>query len=315
MKRFFQAGLFLCLVLIGFFAGANDSTDLRLSFDQQRINDNEVLLTIKASVPEGVKLYGLQHGGNDALYSSISFDSAAAPHLAGAVNQKGATLSETDPSVEARVNYFLDSVLWQQKINAGVADSLVLKGSVSCLYKKGEEYLPFEQGFKFYINPEKRGIENPAPGAVADKSLWWIFLTAFGGGLLALLTPCVYSMIPITVSFFTKRSRSRREGIRNALFYSASIVGIFTGLGFLITLVFGPAALNNLATNWVANLVFFAVFLLFGFSFLGAFDIALPASWSTKADSKAGTGSFMGIFFMALTLAIGSNMSRPFPMP
>lgn len=306
MKIIICAGLFLCLMMNAFGGIANDSTSVKLQFSQQRISDKEVLLTIRALVPEGVKLYGLQQAQNDALYSTISFDSAAAKRLAGAVDQKGSLRSETDPSVEAQVNYFLDSVEWQQTVKAKAADSLVLKGSVSCLYKKGEEYLPFEQGFKFYIHPEQPTIQNPARGAVADKTLWWIFLTAFGGGLLALLTPCVYSMIPITVSFFTKRSKTKAEGIRNALFYSASIVGIFTGLGFLITLVFGPAALNNLATNWVANLVFFAVFLVFGFSFLGAFDISLPGSWSTKADAKAGTGSLLGIFFMALTLVVVS---------
>jgi thiol:disulfide interchange protein DsbD len=117
----------------------------------------------------------------------------------------------------------------------------------------------------------------------SNRSLFWIFITAFGGGLLALLTPCVYSMIPVTVSFFTKRSKTRADGIRNAIYYSTSIVIIFTLLGFLITLIFGPAALNKLATNWIANLLFFALFLIFGISFLGAFEIALPASWSTKS--------------------------------
>jgi thiol:disulfide interchange protein len=306
MKQFFRAGLVLCLALMTLWAQATDSTDVRFSFDQQRISDKEVLLTIKALVPGGIKLYGLQKAESDALYSSVSFDSVSKTRLAGAVAEKGASHSEQDPTVEALVHYYSDSVLWQQKVKAGASDSLLLKGSVSYLYKKGEEYLPAEQSFKFYINPEKPTINNSAQGGVADKSLLWIFLTAFGGGLLALLTPCVYSMIPITVSFFTKRSKTKSEGIRNALFYSTSIVGIFTGLGFLITLVFGPAALNNLATNWVANLVFFAVFLIFGFSFLGAFEIALPSSWSTRADSKAGTGSFMGIFFMALTLVVVS---------
>ena len=125
--------------------------------------------------------------------------------------------------------------------------------------------------------------------------MFWIFIAAFGGGLLALLTPCVFSMIPVTVSFFTKRSKNRQEGIKNAFYYSLSIILIFTLLGFLITLIFGPAALNKLATNWIANLVFFALFLLFGISFLGAFEIALPSSWTNKASAKSGTGNFWGI--------------------
>ncbi|MCU7548822.1 thioredoxin family protein [Chitinophagaceae bacterium LB-8] len=304
MKKLIRSALAFFLALIVFRAVANDSTDVRLRFDQQRINEKEVLLSIKAAVPKGIKLYGLQKAETDALYSSVNFDSSAHKYLKDHVQEQGSQHTEQDASVGAAVSYFTDSVLWQQAVKAGIEDSIVLKGSVNYLYQKGEEYLPGEQSFKFYINPEKP--VQSGQGAVEDRSLLWIFLTAFGGGLLALITPCVYSMIPITVSFFTKRSKTRSEGIRNALYYSSSIVAIFTLLGFLITLIFGPAALNNLATNWVANLVFFFVFLLFGFSFLGAFEIGLPASWSTKADSKAGMGSFMGIFFMALTLVVVS---------
>ena len=147
----------------------------------------------------------------------------------------------------------------------------------------------------------------PKPGNKKEtRSLLWLFLAALGGGLAAVITPCVYSMIPITVSFFTKRSKSRKEGIRNALYYSLSIIMIFTVLGVLISVIFGANALNTLSTNWIANIFFFLIFVIFGISFLGAFEITLPSSWTSKTDSKAGVGSFGGIFFMALTLAIVS---------
>ncbi len=145
-----------------------------------------------------------------------------------------------------------------------------------------------------------------APAKEEEKSLLWLFLAAFGGGLAAVITPCVYSMIPITVSFFTKRSKTRAEGIRNALYYSLSIILIFTVLGVAISAIFGANALNTLSTNWIANMFFFIIFVLFGISFLGAFELTLPSSWTNKTDSKAGVGSFGGIFFMALTLAIVS---------
>ncbi len=148
---------------------------------------------------------------------------------------------------------------------------------------------------------EATSIDKPQQG-----SLWSLFFGALIGGLLAVLTPCVYSMIPITVSFFTKRSKDRKQGIRNAIYYSLSIIIIFTVLGILISAVFGANALNNLSTNWIANLLFFVVFVIFGISFLGAFEITLPASWTSKTDAKAGIGSFGGIFFMALTLVIVS---------
>ncbi len=139
-----------------------------------------------------------------------------------------------------------------------------------------------------------------------EMSLLLLFFISLGAGFAALLTPCVYSMIPITVSFFTKRSKTKQEGIKNAIYYALSIIIIFTLLGVLLSLAFGPTALYKLSTNWIANLFFFAMFVVFGISFLGAFEITLPSSWTSKTDSKAGIGSFSGIFFMALTLVIVS---------
>ena len=121
---------------------------------------------------------------------------------------------------------------------------------------------------------------------MATRSFWWIFATAFAGGLLALITPCVYSMIPVTVSFFTKRSKTKAEGIKNAISYSTSIIIIFTLLGFLITVIFGPTALNNLATNWIANLIFFLVFFIFGISFLGLLKSAYQVHGQIKQIAK-----------------------------
>jgi len=283
-----------------------DSSAVRFSFDKSRINDKEVVVKIIAKIPAGIKLYPLQKKTDDALYSSIAFDSSYTKYLSGTIEEKGNIHSEKDATVDATVNYFSDSAVWQQKLNVATTDSVVIKGTVSYLYKEGDEYKPAEESFKIFIQPENEKLTaaNNNDGLTKNRSLLWIFLAAFGGGLLALLTPCVYSMIPITVSFFTKRGKTKAEGIRNAVYYSISIIIIFTLLGFLITLIFGPAALNNLATNWIANLIFFAIFLLFGISFLGAFEITLPASWGTRADKKAGMHNFAGIFFMALTLVV-----------
>ena len=303
MNRFLKIVLLFFPVLVALGVYANDSTAVDLHFTKQRINDSSVIIFIKATVPVNAKLYAMEKPDNSNLYSTISFDSSSRKYLKGNIKELGIAHSETDSSVNAPVQYFDDSVLWQQSIKLLNSDSLQLKGTVNYLYKKGDEYLPGEKEFKINIEPETKGTDGHN---IATRSLLWIFLAAFGGGLLALLTPCVYSMIPVTVSFFTKRSKSKAEGIKNALYYSSSIILIFTLLGFFVTLIFGPAALNNLATNWIANLIFFAVFVLFGVSFLGAFEITLPSSWANKADSKAGMSSFMGIFFMALTLVVVS---------
>lgn len=138
-------------------------------------------------------------------------------------------------------------------------------------------------------------------------SLWIILLTGFVGGLFALLTPCVWPMIPMTVSFFLKRTKDRKKSIRDAITYGVSIIIIYVALGLIITGVFGASALNDLATNATFNIIFFLLLVLFAVSFLGAFEISLPASWTTKLDSKAdATTGLLSIFFMAFTLALVS---------
>lgn len=282
---------------------AEDSLAVSFKYKEARISDKEVQITITALMQRGIKLYALQNKTEDQIYSSITFDSLYHERINGLPLENGHGISENDTSLNTTVKYFTDSVQWVQKILAATTDSLLLKGVVNYMYQQKGAYIPAAEHFKIFIHPEEKLITEKNIG---EKSLAWIFFTAFAGGLLALLTPCVYSMIPVTVSFFTKRSRNKKEGIRNAVYYSFSIVFIFTLLGFLITLIFGPAALNNLATNWIANLIFFLLFLIFGFSFLGAFEITLPASWSTIADSKAGAQNAVGIFFMALTLVVVS---------
>lgn len=289
---------------------AQDVNPINFSYGKERTNTDEVLLTIKAVFKSGIKLYAVQQITPDAISSSVVFDSVYNKYLLGAVIEKTDPKAEKDPTLNTEVRYFTDSTSWQQKVKVNATDSVLLKGTISYMYKEGDEYKPGEEKFKFFIQPQPEKLsatnspDSNRDGLTKNRSLLWIFLAAFGGGLLALLTPCVYSMIPITVSFFTKRGKTRAEGIRNAVYYSLSIIIIFTLLGFLITLIFGPAALNNLATNWIANLIFFAIFLLFGISFLGAFEITLPASWGTRADKKAGMHNFAGIFFMALTLVV-----------
>jgi len=306
--------LFLMLLYVNVFS--QKSPAITFSYNTQRISDSEVVLSIKGKIPAGIKLFALQKSPDDILYSSINFDSSVSSRLKDSVFSNEKIQKIKDPALGSTVHFFTDSVQWQQKLKSSPEDSFLLKGNVSYMYQQGSGYPSENDEFEVFVLPEHpSGSRNRKDaqlthanngGSVATRSLWWIFLTAFAGGLLALITPCVYSMIPVTVSFFTKRSKNKAEGIRNAFTYSLSIITIFTVLGFLITVIFGPAALNNLATNWIANIIFFLIFLIFGISFLGAFEIALPSSWGNRADSKAGAGSFMGIFFMALTLVVVS---------
>ena len=158
------------------------------------------------------------------------------------------------------------------------------------------------------LNPDKKTLAEPTGDSSEkeEKGLLSIFVIAFLSGFAALLTPCVFPMIPMTVSFFTKQSKSKAAGIRNAIIYGLSIIIIYVLLGIFVSAIFGADALNALATNVWFNIIFFVLLLVFAASFLGAFEITLPSSWGTKVDAQADRGGLVGIFFMALALAIVS---------
>ena len=152
---------------------------------------------------------------------------------------------------------------------------------------------------------ELKGFEESAP--TAEKGMWSIFLLGVLGGLIALLTPCVWPIIPMTVSFFLKRAEDKKKGIRDAVTYGISIVVIYVLLGLLVTLIFGASALNALSTNAVFNIFFFLMLLIFGASFLGGFEITLPSSWTNAVDRKSSTTTgLLSIFLMAFTLSLVS---------
>ena len=143
--------------------------------------------------------------------------------------------------------------------------------------------------------------------SATDTSWLFIFFAGFAGGLIALLTPCVWPMIPMTVSFFLKRTKDRKKAIRDAITYGLSIIVIYLVLGLLITGIFGASALNDLSTNAIFNIIFFLLLVLFAISFFGAFELVLPASWTNKLDTKAdSTTGIISIFFMSFTLVLVS---------
>lgn len=144
------------------------------------------------------------------------------------------------------------------------------------------------------------------PKTEEKRGLFTIFILAFFSGFAALLTPCVFPMIPMTVSFFTKQSKTRAKGIKNAIIYGLSIILIYVVLGTIVTAIFGADSLNALSTNVYFNIIFFLLLVVFATSFLGAFEIMLPNSWANKVDSQADRGGIVGILFMALALAIVS---------
>ena len=304
MKKYL---LFFLLLLALKTSFGQDSGSVKFHFDQQPLNDSEWVIHIKALVALGDTLYSIEKSSDDLPFTQISFDSAAVPLLSGKPVEKGNIMNGKIAAFNnGQVKYVVDSVEWLQRVKLPAGVGGKLKGRVTYIVKHGDSFITGEQKISLTLAPDPSLARTPGVGEKQKSSLINILLIAFLAGIGTVLTPCVFPLIPVTVGFFTKRSKSRQEGLRNALLYSISIILIYTIPTFILTAFFGDSILYRISTSTAANLLFFAIFIVFAVSFFGAFEINLPSSWANKVDSKAGRGGWMGTFFMALTLVIVS---------
>ena len=294
----------LAILLLAKATIAQDKSPVQFVFSTQRTSDSLVQLTISAKLEKGFQLFGLKKQSNqDEFVSSLQLDNTI---TTDSIIEEGKLMQipATDASLPA-FRVYEDSVRFSYFFKVPANDSIILKGSLNWLGKQADEYPSGSESFAVEVLPtSKDSAENNSE--IANQTLWQIFLLTFLTGLLAVITPCVFPLIPVTVSFFLKRSKTRAAGIKNALWYSLSIIGIYTVPTILLVLLFGDDILYQISTSAISNLLFFAIFLVFAISFFGAFELQLPNSWANKADQKAGKGGLGGIFFMALTLVIVS---------
>jgi thiol:disulfide interchange protein len=294
----------LVIVLLAKATIAQDKSPVQFVFSTQRTNDSLVQLTISAKLEKGFQLFGVKKQSvEDEFVSSLLSDNTIE---SDSIIEKGKLLQipSTDGSAPA-YRVYEDSANFTYFLKVNTGDSVVLKGVFNWLGKLADEFPTGSESFSVEVLPPSSTGEVDNTD-ITDQTLWQIFLLTFLTGLLAVITPCVFPLIPVTVSFFLKRSKTRTAGIKNALWYSLSIIGIYTVPTILLVLLFGDDILYQISTSAISNLLFFAIFLVFAISFFGAFELQLPNSWANKADQKAGKGGIGGIFFMALTLVIVS---------
>jgi thiol:disulfide interchange protein DsbD len=290
---------------------AQEQQPVQFSFSKEDKGNGEFILSIKAKPAAGVQLFSIDKISSDLPVNTvISFDSAIQQYLADTIVETGNAHTNKEPALDnTTIKFYTDSLQWQQKIKLSPGDSIRIVGNINYYYKKGESIEAGEKRITMqFINKEDQANEiQPLaqPTDYADESWLVLLLLGMGAGLLAFITPCVYALVPVTVSLFLKRSKTALQGRKNVLFYAVSIVLIYTAVGALASVV--PKTFwNNLSTHWIFNLFLFLMFLIFGISFLGAFDINLPASWANKLDNKSNSNSYAGIFFMAFTLVVVS---------
>ena len=299
----------------------------------------------KASIDEGWHLYGIDLPDGGPNPTTFTFDKVEGMTLNGDITPSRKPHEQVDMVFHLKLNWWEDKVDFYQDFTLNEPNGAYLvEASVryqgcndgSCIppstesfdFKGGNvasENMPSEET----LQTDNKALSAPThqkssankwwnpvvftddasdnTASIAESSWWYIFIWGFIGGLVALLTPCVWPMIPLTVSFFLKKSNSRRRSIADAFTYGCAIVVIYLVLGLAITLIFGASKLNDLATNAVFNLLFFLLLVVFAISFFGAFDIKLPSKWSNSVDSKAErTTGMLSVFFMAFTLVLVS---------
>ena len=292
----------------------------------EKISDIEYNLIATATIESGWHLYSQVVPEGGPIPTTFTFIDSKHYELVNKTQEEEGHEID-DPVFEMRIKFFENKTEFKQRVKV-LNDINTIDAEVEFMVCDDEKCLPpnnIDLTFKIPTNvvtnvtavdkvktvvEEKAGAKylklKKSQKKEKTKGLLGTFLIAFLFGFTALLTPCVFPMIPMTVSFFTKQSENKAQGIRNAIIFGISIVVIYVLLGTVITAIFGASALNALATNVWFNIIFFLLLVIFAVSFLGAFELTLPSSWGTKVDAQADKGGLVGIFFMALALAIVS---------
>jgi len=287
-----------------FIAAQDVKQPVQFVFLANKLSDTSATLSVKATALNGTRIFtAVKKNSEDVFVSALQLDSALT--VAAEIKEEGVAGAVALPGSTDKTAYDSVTYVYTVYFKAGTG---AIKGSFNWLGIKGEEFPSGEEKINVTVEgaaADKATTTDAAPAAEAG-SMWSIFLLCLATGLLAVITPCVFPLIPVTVSFFLKRSKTRMEGLKNAVWYSLSIVLIYTIPTLVLTLIFGDKILYTISTHPVSNIFFFVVFIVFAISFFGAFELALPNSWANKADQKAGKGGLLGIFFMALTLVIVS---------
>ena len=299
------------------------------SHRMEQISADTIRLSFDLTIANGWHVYSTSLPAGGPISATLEFDTVYGAQPVTALLFTGNEIDKDDPVFGMRVRYFEKKVTFRQDFK--ISEGWIMEGALtygacddqSCLPPQRVEFSHKDPALMAAATNQDNtsGIENIegynaqlwAPVSYSSpqttesgRGLWGLFLTSFIGGLIALLTPCVWPVIPMTVSFFLKRSSTRRKAISDAILYGLSIVAVYVALGLIITLAFGANALNALATNAIVNILFFVILVAFALSFFGLFEITLPSGWSTGTDRKSSAAGLGGIFFMALTLTIVS---------
>lgn len=302
---------------------AQDTVRFAWKVTAKRVDATTYQVVFSSNGAPGWQLYQPEQANvRDFAFAELQLRDSSA-QVSPIVSETAASGSVNSPIFDGKsVALNNGAVQWHALVTFKDAVPGQLRGTLLYSYGRNDEFYPgTEQSFSVALEggavaqnriliPSidiSKPVSDCGDASTEDESIWTVFWLGLGAGFLALLFPCIYPLIPLTVSFFTKRAPTRRRGVRNAFLYGFSIFIIYTALSLPFHLFqLRPEVLNNISTNVPLNLAFFVVFVVLAISFFGAFEISLPSGLANRADSKSGSGDIWGIFFMALTLAIVS---------
>lgn len=311
------------IFFVSWFMGAQVNNPVKWTTSVEKLSENEYKLISKATIEPGWYLYSQTVPNDGPIPTSFIYDDEnGAITILGNTTEEVGVLAE-DPVFHMDITWFESSATFEQMIEVE-KDQMEVNAFVEYMVRDAENHLPAtEVELVFHLSDDAEALDTHGnTEKVAAKThdtggenggLWTIFILGIGAGFIALFTPCVFPLVPMTVSFFTKQSKNKAQGIKNAIIYGICIIVIYVILGTGVVAIFGASAINEFSTSVTFNLIFFLILVIFAVSFLGAFEIMLPQSWANKIDSKADKGGYTGIFFMALALAIVSfSCTGPF---
>ncbi len=304
---------FATIVLIASSASINAQVEdpVTWNFKAIKIEGKKYEIIINASIEQGWHLYSTSLPEGGPIATTFTFKQSPDFKLDGKVKEMTKANKEHDEIFDLDLSFFSKEATFSQMVELNNIETSNIEGNIEYQACFSDKCIYLEKDFSVKVGslePQKLEIQQQkAPEKNENSSLWYIFFYALGWGLLGLLTPCVYPMIPMTVSFFLNNESGRLRSIINALVFGLSIIAIYTSIGLLVSL-FGlsPNFATILTSHWIPNIIFFLLFIAFAASFFGLFEITLPSSLTTKTDSKVEKGGFVGSFFMALTLILVS---------
>lgn len=306
MEKIKKISLLVLGIFLFHFTYAQVLQPVKWMVEKQQVSEKEFEIVFKATIEDKWHLYAQWlPDGNFSLPTRFEFDSISDVELIDTVLELSKVHEEYEEMAGAISRFFMNEAVFKQKVRI-TGEKPYIKGLIDFMACDDAQCIKLDHEFDVTFTETQSPKHTETAPSANESGLLGFFILAFLGGLVAILTPCVFPMIPMTVSFFMHSGENKSKTRKNAIIYGISIIAIYTAIGSIVSVTLGPEFSNWLSTHWIPNVFFFLIFMVFAASFLGMFEMVLPSWMVNKADKQVDKGGFLGSFFMAFTLVLVS---------